>query len=96
MYASGLSAAWQITDAERALAVCQAEQAKLQTQKASLEPWSPLDVPLETEGSATAAILFGAVPSKVDFSAVEGAAGPRRQRPGPALLPAGVPQQRAV
>ena len=75
VYASGLSAAWQITDAERALAVCQAEQAKLQTQKASLEPWSPLDVPLETEGSATAAILFGAVPSKVEFSAVEGAVG---------------------
>ena len=73
VYADGLAAAWQITDAERALAQCQAEQAKLQTQKASLEPWLPLDVPLETEGDATVSIIFGAVPSKVDFAALEAA-----------------------
>ena len=75
VYADGLSAAWQITDAERALCACQAEQAKLQTQKASLEPWLPLDVPLETEGDATVSVIFGAVPSKVDFAAVEAAVG---------------------
>ena len=73
VYADGLAAAWEITDAERALAACQAEQAKLQTQKASLEPWLPLDVPLETEGDATVSIIFGAVPSKVDFAAFEAA-----------------------
>lgn len=73
VYAGGLSAAEQINDAERALAACQAEQAKLQTQKASLEPWLPLDVPLETEGDATVSVIFGAVPSKVDFAAVEAA-----------------------
>ena len=75
VYADGLSAAWQITDAERALAACQAEQAKLQAQKASLEPWAPLDVPLEAEGDAPVSVIFGAVPSKVDFAAVEAAVG---------------------
>ena len=75
VYADGLSAAWQITDAERALVACQAEQAKLRTQKASLEPWLPLDVPLETEGDATVSVIFGAVPSKVDFANLEAAVG---------------------
>ena len=87
VYADGLSAAWQITDAERALCACQAEQARLQAQKASLEPWAPLDVPLETEGDATVSVIFGAAPSKVDFAAVEAAVG---QASGLAqLFPAG-------
>ncbi|MDE6589841.1 MAG: V-type ATP synthase subunit I, partial [Oscillospiraceae bacterium] len=73
VYADGLAAAWQVADAERALAQCQAEQAKLQTQKASLEPWLPLDVPLETEGDATVSIIFGTVPAKADFASVEAA-----------------------
>ena len=50
VYADGLNAARQVVEAEQALAAKTAEQAKLQTQKASLEPWLPLDVPLETEG----------------------------------------------
>ena len=73
VYADGLAAAWQVTDAERALGLCVAEQAKLQTQKASLEPWLPLSVPLETEGDATVSIIFGAVPANVDFAAFEAA-----------------------
>ncbi len=72
-YADGLAAAWQVTDGERALAQCMAEQAKLQTQKASLEPWLPLDVPLETEGDATVPVIFGAVPARVEFAALEAA-----------------------
>ena len=87
VYSEGLAASWDITSAERALAACQAEQAKLQTQKASLEPWLSLDVPLETEGDATVPILFGAVPSKVDFAALEAAVA---QAAAPAqLFPAG-------
>ncbi len=73
VYADGLAAARQVADAERELALCQAEQAKLQTQKASLDPWLPLNVPLETEGDATVAITFGAVPANVDFAAFEAA-----------------------
>lgn len=71
VYADGLAAAGQVTDGERELAACLAEQAKLQSQKASLEPWVPLDVPLETEGDATVSILFCAAPSKVDFATLE-------------------------
>ena len=71
VYEAGLSDAWEITDAERALAQCQAEQGKLQTQKASLEPWTSLGVPLETEGDATVPILFGSVPARVDFAALQ-------------------------
>lgn len=73
VYEDGLSAAWEITDADRALAQCVAEQAKLQTQKASLEPWLSLGVPLETEGDAVVPILFGSVPARVDFAALQAA-----------------------
>ena len=87
VYADGLAAAWQIADGERALAACAAEQAKLQSQKASLEPWVPLDVPLETEGDATVSILFCSAPSKVDFAALEGAVGQAAEEAQ--LFPAG-------
>ena len=71
VYDAGLASAWEVTDADRALAQCLAEQSKLQAQKASLEPWVPLDVPLETEGDATVPILFGSVPANVDFAALQ-------------------------
>ena len=87
VYADGLAAAWQISDGERALADCTAEQAKLQSQKASLEPWVPLDVPLETEGDATVPILFCSAPAKVDFAALEGAVGQAAEEAQ--LFPAG-------
>ena len=87
VYTDGLAAAWDITNAERALAACQAEQAKLQSQKASREPWLSLNVPLETEGDSTVSILFGAVPSKVDFAAFEAAAA--QATPLAQLFPAG-------
>lgn len=70
-YAAGLDAAQKILDGERELADCLAEQGRLQTQKASLEPWSSLDVPLDLEGNANVSILFGAVPSKIDLTALE-------------------------
>ena len=72
-YADGLDAARQILEAEQALAAKAAEKAKLQTQKASLEPWTPLSVPLETEGTATVPIHFCSVPAKTSFAALEAA-----------------------
>lgn len=87
VYADGLAAAGQLTDGERELAACVAEQAKLQSQKASLEPWLPLDVPLETEGDATVSILFCAAPAKVDFAALEAAVGQAAE--AAQLFPAG-------
>ena len=74
-YADGLAAAREIMEGEQALAANAAEQSKLQTQKASLEPWVSLDVPLETEGDATVPILFCAVPSRTDFAAMEAEVG---------------------
>lgn len=72
-YADGLESARQVLEAEQALAAKAAEQAKLQTQKASLEPWSSLDVPLEEEGTATVPVHFCSVPVKTSFAALEAA-----------------------
>ena len=74
-YANGLDAARRVTEGEQALAAKAAERAKLQTQKASLEPWSSLDVPLDEEGTATVPVHFCSVPSKTDFAALEAAVG---------------------
>lgn len=70
-YTAGLDTAQKIMDGERELTACQAEQGKLQTQKASLEPWGALDVPLDLEGDANVSILYGAVPSKTDLTELE-------------------------
>lgn len=75
VYAEGLAAARQVMEAEQALAVKTAERSKLLTQKASLEPWSCLDVPLDTEGTATVPVHFCSVPGKTDFAALEAAVG---------------------
>jgi len=74
-YADGLDAARRIMEAEQAMAAKAAEQAKLQTQKASLEPWSCLDVALDEEGTATVPVHFCSVPGKTDFAALEAAVG---------------------
>lgn len=72
-YAAGLDAARQVLEAEQALCAKGAERAKLQTQKASLEPWSCLDVPLEEEGTATVPVHFCSAPVKTSFAALEAA-----------------------
>ncbi len=74
-YADGLDAARQVLEAEQALAAKAAERSKLQTQKASLEPWSSLDVSLEEEGTVTVPIHFCSVPVKTSFAALEAAVG---------------------
>ncbi|MDE6280914.1 MAG: V-type ATP synthase subunit I [Oscillospiraceae bacterium] len=74
-YAEGLAAARQVMEAEQALAAKTAEKAKLQTQRASLEPWTSLDVPLEEEGTATVPVHFCSAPLKTDFAAMEAAVG---------------------
>ena len=72
-YNQGLEAAKQVLEAEQALAAKGAERSKLLTQKASLAPWSSLDVPLEEEGSATVPVHFCSVPVKTSFAALEAA-----------------------
>ena len=72
-YAAGLDAARQVLEGEQALAAKGAERSKLLTQKASLEPWSCLDVALDEEGSAAVPVHFCSVPVKTDFAALEAA-----------------------
>lgn len=73
VYASGLETAQAIVEGERALAGLTAEQGKLETQKASLAPWLPLDVPLELASDGTLSVVFGTIPAKADYPAMEAA-----------------------
>ena len=73
VYAQGLEAARQVAQAEEAQAAKGAERSKLLTQKASLAPWSCLDVPLEEEGTAAVPVHFCSVPGRTDFAALEAA-----------------------
>lgn len=72
-YAAGLEAARAILEGERSIARMTAEQSKLQSQQAALAPWIPLDVPLDLEGSKSAVLVFGTVPAKADYAAMEAA-----------------------
>ena len=72
-YDAGLKTARAILDGERNVASLVAEQGKLQVQKASLAPWLPLDVPLETESNGTISLVFGTIPAKADYAAMEAA-----------------------
>ena len=74
VYARGLDAARRVMEGEQALAAKGAERAKLLTQKASLEPWTCLDVALDEEGTAAVPVHFCSVPVRTDFAALEAAA----------------------
>ncbi len=73
VYDSGLETARAILDSERSISMMTAECGKLQSQKAALAPWIPLDVPLDLDGSRSIALVFGTIPAKADFAAMEGA-----------------------
>jgi len=72
-YTAGLAAARAILDTERSITSMTAEQAKLQANKAALAPWLPLDVPLNFAGSKVVAPVFGTIPAKADYAAMEAA-----------------------
>lgn len=72
-YQHGLDTARAIVEGERTLASLTAEQGKLQTQKAALAPWLPLDVPLELGSDGTVSVIFGTIPAKADYAAMEAA-----------------------
>lgn len=72
-YRQGLETAQAVVDGERELASLTAEQGKLQTQKAALAPWLPLDVPLELSGDENVAVIFGTISAKADYAAMEAA-----------------------
>ena len=72
-YDAGLKTARAILDAERKVAALTAERSKLQVQKTAVAPWLSLDVPLEMEGSENTSLVFGTIPVKADFAAMEAA-----------------------
>ena len=57
------------------IAKLQGDAAKLETQKAALQPWHSLDLPLEREGSHYTEFLMGVCPGSTDTSAVRAALG---------------------
>lgn len=72
-YAAGLDTARKIVEGERQLSALHTERSKLETQQASLQPWVPLDVPLELSSNGTLSAVFGTIPAKADYSAMESA-----------------------
>ncbi len=72
-FQAGLEAAREIVEAEKTLAEHQAEQGKVNSQKASLAPWLALDVPLEYSGGEAFSAVFSTVPVRADFAAVQAA-----------------------
>ena len=72
-YAAGLDTARRINDAERRINTLRADRGKMEAQRASLAPWSALDVPLEMTGDGTISVIFGTIPARADYAAMEGA-----------------------
>ena len=72
-YAAGLDTARRINDAERRINTLRADRGKMEAQRASLTPWSALDVPLEMTGDGTISVIFGTIPARADYAAMEGA-----------------------
>ena len=50
------------------------EQTKLLAQKAQLEPWKAMDLPLDTQSTAQVTVQMGTLPPEADFDAAQGAA----------------------
>ena len=60
-----------INDTQQCIFALQAQQSKLEAQKAELAPWLSLDVPLDTESTKEVVIRFGSVPSGIDLQAMK-------------------------
>ena len=64
--------AQEINGLDRRLAAIRAEENKLEAQKTALEPWAPLDVPLETGSTGQVTIQLGTLPANVLMNQAEG------------------------
>ena len=67
-----LALAEEINQWVRALGKLQTRETSLENRKASLQPWEPLDLALETQATATAVIQLGTCPLAVNPSRLEG------------------------
>ena len=66
--------AQEINGAFRRVNTIHAEQTKLSAQKAQLEPWRTMDLPLDTQSTAQVTVQMGTLPPEADFDAAQGAA----------------------
>ena len=71
-YRAALDTADQVAEEERQLNTLRAERGRILSQQAALRPWAALDVPLELEGDRTLSVLFGTIPARADYAAMEG------------------------
>ena len=65
-------AAREVNSLDRRLAAIRGEANKLDAQKAMLEPWGRLDLPLETGSTAQVTIQLGTLPASVPMGQAEG------------------------
>ena len=70
-YQAALEAAQAVDEDERRMGAIHAEQSKLRSQKAQLQPWLELDVPLDVASTRDVTMLLGAVSANADWSAVQ-------------------------
>jgi len=70
---SALNLAESISSADDRVKRIAAEESRLRGVIESLEPWLPLDMPLETEGTARCSVILGSVPVKTELKTVEAA-----------------------
>ena len=71
--AAALQKAEAVNEHAKAVGQLNTREARLHTEQLALQPWSAYDLPLEDQGTKTAAILLGTVPNAVDFDAMAGA-----------------------
>lgn len=65
------AAAEAVTAAEERMEAARAELGRLKGQRRALEPWAPLDVPLDVKNTRSAVYLFGGIAARWDPEAVE-------------------------
>ena len=71
--AAALQKAEAVNEHAKAVGQLNTREARLHTEQLALQPWSAYDLPLEDQGTKTAAVLLGTVPNAVDFDAMAGA-----------------------
>ena len=70
---AALALAEQLNQWARELGKLQTMETNLENRKASLAPWAALDLPLETQETATTVVQLGTCPPAVPLTALEGA-----------------------
>lgn len=71
----GRAVSGQINGHLRDIARLQGEEGRLLSRRAGLEPWVPLDMPLELGGTAHAVFRLGVLPGAADAAAIRGELG---------------------